>query len=476
MRPLARGHGLCDIDSLLSRKFQKNIFKNGKFWDTDYKPDCKTRILVLFRHDFPYIFLDYRYRNRRVPFLCCISYAYYILFYIQNRPKALITKTGALSKHGAEGTSAVSLVDDEKENLFNIDRGRIDEIIKKSKEEGYKKASERKNKMNKGEDEFKKTKQRVIKKMGLSDRTEYIQHFLNSEVDWPLLLTSLSNSEKVEIKCTFPKCVETAPMKPGALNGHCKAYHNWGTFKCDQCDFITYRESGLKTHKVKHSTRKTTVTDFHCEKCDMYYKNRQTLLWHNSATHRKDADTEKATWKKKQKCDKLKKCIFCPFLHSGFNGSRPMENHYQKHFDIKQHECEICGAKFGNRYNLNQHLNQHDSIYYRCVICQGSEIRGLRNTWTDGRCSFTGFIADNKDGMRVHFKKHHSEEGLKRMPSWKEIKKNVEEVKENDFTEDEKSRINGLRNDRENRIDELRSKETPIQRKSLEPDMKAICM
>ena len=57
MRPLARGQGLCDIDSLLSRKFQKNIFKNGKFWDTDYKPDCKTRILVLFRHDFPFIYI-----------------------------------------------------------------------------------------------------------------------------------------------------------------------------------------------------------------------------------------------------------------------------------------------------------------------------------------------------------------------------------------------------------------------------------
>ena len=387
-----------------------------------------------------------------------------------------MTKTGALSKHGAEGTSAVSLVDDEKENLYNIDRDRIDEIIKKSKEEGYKKASERKNKMKTGEDEFKKTKQRVIKKMGLNDRTEHIQYFLNSELDWPMLLTSLSNGQKVEIKCTHSlKCVETAEMKPGALNDHCKAYHNWGTFKCDQCDFITYRESGLKTHKVKHSTRKTTVTDFHCEKCDMYYKNQQTLYWHNSATHRKDADTGKATWTNKKKCDKLKKCIFCPFLHSGYNGSRPMENHYQKHFDIKQHECEICGLKFGNRYNLNQHLNQHDSIYYRCVICQGSEIRGLRSL--DDRCSFTGFIADNKDGMRMHFKKHHSEEGSKRMPSWKEIKKNVEEVKEKDFTEDEKSRINGLRNVRDNRMDErITEKLSQIQRKSSEPDIKAICM
>ena len=152
-----------------------------------------------------------------------------------------------------------------------------------------------------------------------------------------------------------------------------------------------------------------------------------------------------------------------------------MENHYQKHFEIKQHECEICGLKFANRYNLNQHLNQHDSIYYRCVICQGSEIRGLRSL--DDRCSFTGFIADNKDGMRMHFKKHHSEEGSKRMPSWKEIKKNVEEVKEKDFTEDEKSRINGLRNNRDNRMDErITEKLSQIQRKSSEPDMKAICM
>ena len=385
-----------------------------------------------------------------------------VLFYIRKRPKAFITKTRALSKHG-EGTSAVSLLEDGR--VFNIERDRINEIIKQSKKEGYKKASERRKKKKKGEDEFKETKKLLIKKMGLNDKTEYIEYFLNSELDWPLLLTSLSNGKKVEIKCTFRKCSETAAMKPGALNGHCKAFHNWGIFKCGQCDFVTYCESGLKTHKVKHTTRKTTVTDFHCDKCNMYYKNQQSLLNHNSAAHRDQSNTEK-----------LKKCIFCPFLHSGYSGSnRVMENHYQNHFEIKLHECEICGAKFGNRFNLNQHLDQHDSIYYRCVSCQGDEIHGM--TSMDNRTKFTGFIADNKVCMRLHFKKHHSKEKSKRMPSWKEIKNDVEEVKENDFEEDEKIRINTLRNNRENIMDErVHERLTEIQRKTSKPIMEAICM
>ena len=382
-------------------------------------------------------------------------------FYIRKRPKALTTQTEALSEAG-----------NAEENWYNIDRDRIDEIIRKSNEEGYKKALERKKK---GEDEFKEIKKLVIKKIGMHDTTEHIQHFLNSELDWPLLLTLISNGKNDELKCTFPKCAETAEMKPGSLNGHCKAKHNWGIFKCNQCDFITYRESGLKTHKIKHTTRKTTVTDFHCKKCNMYYKNQKTLIWHNTATHRQEAGEGKASWKNKKKCDKLKKCIFCPFIHNGYNGGRLMEDHYRKHFDIMMHECEICGEKFRNRFNLNQHLDQHDSIYYRCMICHGSGVR-LKKCVQEGS-SLEGFIADNKVAMRRHYKGNHSEGTTKRMPSWAEIKKNVEAVRESDFTEDEKRRINSIRDNRYINYESRTAEQNiPIQRNSANLEIKSICM
>ena len=95
-------------------------------------------------------------------------------FYIRKRPKALTTQTEALSGHGAAPCTVVA--GNAEENWYNIDRDRIDEIIRKSNEEGYKKALERKKK---GEDEFKEIKKLVIKKIGMHDTTEHIQHFLN---------------------------------------------------------------------------------------------------------------------------------------------------------------------------------------------------------------------------------------------------------------------------------------------------------
>jgi len=399
-------------------------------------------------------------------------------FYNQNQKRSQAKKTNnTLDLSVLNDETAVSIVekenfyDAEKENLYDIDRNRIDEIIKKTKKENYKKAVERKRKAKNGEDEFKDIKQLIITKMGMNDKTEHIQHFMNSELDWPFLLRMISNEDKNGIKCTSLKCMVTAEMKPGSLTGHCKDIHNWGTFECDKCDFVTYRESGLKTHKVKHNTRKTTVTDFHCDKCDMYYKNKSTLVWHNSAVHRKEKEK---TGNQTKDFTKFKKCIFCPFTHSGFNGSRPMEDHYRNHFGIK-HECGICGEMFGTKFNLNQHLDQHDSIYYRCLFCCGQEVPGKGRVGRS-RC-LLGFISDNKNSMRRHFGENHSEENQKRTPSWKAIKDNVEEVNKNDLTEEEIMRIERIRDNRDiNAVSWSAEPRSESQRKSVFQNIQAICM
>ena len=213
--------------------------------------------------------------------------------------------------------------------------------------------------------------------MGLYYDTEHIEHFLHADLDWPAVLRLVSNDKasyildsfiqgchsnnmmahsyldnahlkcnssklmKNAIKCTHMQCPTTAAMKSGSLMLHCKDAHKWGMFKCDKCDFTSYREGALKAHKKDHVTRKAHKTDFYCKKCDMYYKSAQSIRQHYVEYHPNRGLI-------------IQKCLFCPFSQT-ISRKQAWTHHYRGHFSFK-YECEICGAKFVKNHNLNRNV------------------------------------------------------------------------------------------------------------------------
>ena len=103
-------------------------------------------------------------------------------------------------------------------------------------------------------------------------------------------------------------------------------------FKCRNCDFETTSEKGLKQHtSKKHTKSEYKGTTFRCEDCFFLGNSKETLE-----------------------------------IHKG--------KHHTDNF-----ECGLCENTFGNRENLDIHLNTCE--IYRCSKCQKKEstIKAIEN-------------------------------------------------------------------------------------------------
>ena len=92
-------------------------------------------------------------------------------------------------------------------------------------------------------------------------------------------------------------------------------------FSCDNCDFKTYTDFGLKLHKSKAHR---VELEHKCDQCEYSTKTFELLMKHNE----------------------------------------------QKHINGTQFECNICQKKFKYRVNLNHHhKREHEGLKFKCEFC-----------------------------------------------------------------------------------------------------------
>ncbi|KAJ8714291.1 hypothetical protein PYW08_007911 [Mythimna loreyi] len=85
-------------------------------------------------------------------------------------------------------------------------------------------------------------------------------------------------------------------------------------------------------------------------------------------THSKTTDHHPTAEKAKRNQNKLRKCPLCP---KEYKASSSYFYHLKYfHKGSKEHECEVCGKKFGTRSCLTQHMAVHSAQYdYQCKQC-----------------------------------------------------------------------------------------------------------
>ena len=99
----------------------------------------------------------------------------------------------------------------------------------------------------------------------------------------------------------------------------------------------------------------------------------------------------------------LHKCQYCPYCYTFPQNYR---DHLNKHFRIKDHQCDQCGLKFNTKKSLFQHSSGHEGIIYCCLIC---------NTYEAGR----------KNTIQNHLRRKHSDRMGKNV-NWDDVEKYVQ--------------------------------------------------
>ena len=85
--------------------------------------------------------------------------------------------------------------------------------------------------------------------------------------------------------------------------------------------------------------------------------------------------------------NELDHCQYCPYRYVH---PPDYKDHLNKHFRIKNHNCDECGAKFLTKRDLVVHSLTHEGNMYCCLICNTYEIK-IRNT------------------MKYHLRRKHSD-------------------------------------------------------------------
>ena len=83
----------------------------------------------------------------------------------------------------------------------------------------------------------------------------------------------------------------------------------------------------------------------------------------------------------------LDTCQYCPYRYTL---QSQYQDHLNKHFGLKDHQCEQCGSTFLTKCSLAVHSKLHEGITYCCLICKTYEI-------------------STKQAMQTHMKKKHSD-------------------------------------------------------------------
>ena len=115
---------------------------------------------------------------------------------------------------------------------------------------------------------------------------------------------------------------------------------NTVTFQCDQCPYLTLRESRYLAHMRTHTGDKP----FRCDKCSYATSSQNSLGQHKLTRHK---DTSAAGRSRIYQCDE---CDYMS-LHLG-----AFERHTWTHTGHKPFKCKHCDYSAGSSSNLDRHL------------------------------------------------------------------------------------------------------------------------
>ena len=248
-------------------------------------------------------------------------------------------------------------------------------------------------------------------------------------------LTSLEVHTRIHeldasIPCQFKDCGASFAAKKKLVehmqsaHGEMKDNMAAARFKCERCDKIFDRKSGLKIHGIKHSQDKNFscavcpkrfknrdslrlhkkrhdgVEDFKCEYCDRRYVASSLLKTHIRDKHKISTEVFTCEHCKKEfnKKEKLKSHLTWhtgekPFkcrvgCEKGFRNRVPREDHERMHRGVKEFQCTRCPKMFMKSSNLRVHMKRHEGKKdHQCAVCGKAfvEPAGARNCKHSGK-------------------------------------------------------------------------------------------
>lgn len=179
-------------------------------------------------------------------------------------------------------------------------------------------------------------------------------------------------------------------------------------YQCSKCSYPSnYKQSVTVHFKNAHENPKpidenVEVANHACDQCDYKTYSERGLKHHNGLTHRKEGDF---------KCDQ------CEYTcHTQFT----LKSHQQKHSNSLP--CNICFKKFKYKVNVNHHLKRkHGDLKFTCELCEfkttfkhclQKHINSIHTQHIKQQCTICSYFTFHQGKLNHHIKNvhNHSEE------------------------------------------------------------------
>ena len=155
------------------------------------------------------------------------------------------------------------------------------------------------------------------------------------------------------------------------ITKHVIFLHNGVEYKCELCNFSTFKKVNLDQHtNVKHFGMKE---DTPCDQCDYNPKDIPNLIKHKKAEH------EGVRYS----------CNFCEFITKQ---KRSLNDHISSIHEGNKFQCAQCGIQYSRSQKLQNHMKEvhlGEGRKYKCKFCE--------------------YHATRKANLKVHFQKMHKD-------------------------------------------------------------------
>lgn len=155
-----------------------------------------------------------------------------------------------------------------------------------------------------------------------------------------------------------PICYVTIRNRISNLKRHMKMLHSEGSkvYNCSYCDFRCHRNMEMRKHLAEH--KKT----FECVWCKKIFNSTKGIRQHMMCHVRKDDPNQTKNYI----------CVYCA---RPFKKSAECKRHEENHSGERPHECNECGNKFRNKFDLRAHKRRVHSDQAKkseavpCKVC-----------------------------------------------------------------------------------------------------------
>ena len=212
------------------------------------------------------------------------------------------------------------------------------------------------------------------------------------------------------------------------LQQHIKNLHS--RVSCDICGFRGLSQYAIRRHK--ESVHEDVVHN--CPHCERIFKQIQSLKIHMQATHGpQDNLCSKCDYKtglrsrlrnhEREAHSGGYKCDVCGHISRQKHGLRNHQNSIHKRIKYRC-ESEGCETEYSLKQNLKNHIiTKHEGVSYPCNV-DGCDYKGSKKVFVTKHnrivhkgvrywCNECGYKARRAQHLKVHFKKHFTEQEIK---------------------------------------------------------------